>query len=226
MSEARPITKLNTKGLVNAITAFKAFRTQIQLNQAQMTPIIIMPSSVTAYTLSAWNNTQSCPPKDGVPATTKENANATTPPPAQRRGNKRDPTTPKLSDDNSPSRHQKAKKVKKGSKVDGPAKDRKEMGMLFLKNPNINASNVFPRDLSIKLCANFTCKGKECANANCGFKHPTKAGEIPCEAVLAIASHFIAKDIGWFNEYHFMKVPDEEVKKLLGNVKGISSKTA
>ncbi len=34
MSEARPITKLNTKGLVNAITAFKAFRTQIQLNQA------------------------------------------------------------------------------------------------------------------------------------------------------------------------------------------------
>jgi hypothetical protein len=59
MSEARPITKLNTKGLVNAITAFKAFCTQIQLNQAQMTPIIIMPSSVSAYTLSAWSNTQS-----------------------------------------------------------------------------------------------------------------------------------------------------------------------
>jgi hypothetical protein len=76
------------------------------------------------------------------------------------------------------------------------------------------------------LCANFTCRGKECANANCGFKHPTKAGEIPREAVLAIAAHFVAKDIGWFNEYHFMKVPDEEVKKLLGNGKGISSKTA
>ncbi len=53
MSKARPITELNTKGLVNAITAFKAFHTQIQLNQAQMTPIIIMPSSVLAYTLSA-----------------------------------------------------------------------------------------------------------------------------------------------------------------------------
>jgi hypothetical protein len=161
-----------------------------------MTPIIIMPSSITAYTLSAWNNMQSCPPKDSVPATTKENANATTPPPAQRHGNKRVPTTPNSSDDNSPPRHQKAKKAKKGSKVDGPAKDRKDMGMFFLKNPNINASDVFPRDLSIKLCANFTCKGKECANANCGFKHPTKVGEIPRAAVLAIAAHFVAKDIG------------------------------
>jgi hypothetical protein len=62
--------------------------------------------------------------------------------------------------------------------------------------------------------------------ANCGFKHPTKVGVIPCAAVLAIPAHFVAKDIGWFNKYHFMKVPDEEVKKLLGNVKGISSKAA
>jgi hypothetical protein len=191
-----------------------------------MTPIIIMPSSVSAYTLSAWSNTQSCPPQDGVPATMTAKAKATTPPPAQRCGNKRDPPTPDSSDDNKPSRRQKAKKAKKGSKVDGPAKDRKEMGMFFLKNPNINASDVFPRDLSIKLCANFTCRGKECAHTNCGFKHPIKAGEIPREAVLAIAAHFVANDIGWFNEYHFMKVPDEEVKKLLGNAKGISSKRA
>ncbi len=148
LSKARPITELNTKGLVNAITAIKAFCTQIQLNQAQMIPIIIMPSSVSAYTLSAWNNTQSCPPKDSVPATMTEKAKATTPPPAQRCGNKRDPPTPDSSDGNKPSRHQKAKKAKKGSKVDGPAKDRKEMGMFFLRNPNINASDVFPRDLS------------------------------------------------------------------------------
>jgi hypothetical protein len=47
MSESRSINDLNTKGL-SAMTAFRAFRTQIQLNQAQMTPIIIMPSSVTA----------------------------------------------------------------------------------------------------------------------------------------------------------------------------------
>ncbi len=159
-------------------------------------------------------------------ATVEENVNATTPPPAQHCGDKHDPTTLELSNDNNLSRRQKAKKVKKGSKVDGPAKDRKEMAMLFLKNPNINASDVFPKNLSIKLCANFTCKAKECSNMNCGFKHPTKAGKIPRKAILAIAAHFVAKDVGWFNKYHFMKVTNEQVKKLLSNVKGISSKTA
>ena len=226
MSKACLITELNTKELVSAIMAFKAFCTQIQLNQAQMTPIIIMPSSIMAYTLSAWNNSQSCPPKDGGLVTTKENVNATTPPPAQHHGDKHDPITPESSSDNNLSRRQKAKKAKKGSKVDDPTKDRKEMGMFFLKNPNINASDVFPKDLSLKLCASFTCKGKECSNMSCGFKHPTKAGKIPCESILASAAHFVVKDVGWFNEYHFMKVPDEQVKKLLSNVKGISSETA
>ncbi len=110
--------------------------------------------------------------------------------------------------------------------MDGPTKDRKEMGMFFLKSPSINASDVFPKELSIELCANFTCKGKECTNIYWGFKHPTKAGKIPCKAILAIAALFVAKDIGWFNKYHFMKVPNEEVKKLIGNAEGISSKTA
>ncbi len=100
MSEACLITELNTKGLVSAIIVFKPFCTQIQLNQAQMTPIIIMSSSITAYTLRAWNNTQSCPaPKDGILATMKENLNATTPPPVQRHGDKHDPTTPESSND-------------------------------------------------------------------------------------------------------------------------------
>jgi hypothetical protein len=226
MSEARPIDQLNTKGLIRAITTYKAFCTQIILHQSQMTPIVVTNSSVTAYTISAWNNNQGCPQKEGASATKSENKNVSSPLPAQRRGDKRDPTTPKTVDDTTSSGRQKAKKAKKGSKVDGPAKDRKEMGMFFLKNPNINPSDVFPRDLPIKLCANFTCKGKECTNANCGFKHPTKASEIPHKTVLAIASHFSTKDIGWFNKYHFMKMPKNEVKKLLGNVKGISSKTA
>ncbi len=85
-------------------------------------------------------------------------------------------------------------------------------------------SNIFPKDLPIKLCANFTCKGKECTNANCGFKHPTMASELSRETILTIASHFTNKDIGWFNEYHFMKLPDAEVK--IGNTKGLISKTA
>ena len=224
MSESRSINDLNTKGLISAITAFKAFRTQIQLHQAQMTPIVIMPSSITAYTISSWNDTQICPPRGNSYSGTKcANAKNISPSYDQRR---RDPATPKTTDDNNSSGRQKAKKPKKGSKVDGPTKDRKEMGMFYLKNPNINPTEVFPGNMPIKLCANFTCKGKECTNTNCGFKHLTKASEIPRETILAIAAHFSEKDIGWFNEYHFMKIPDEGVKKLLGNSRGMSSKTA
>jgi hypothetical protein len=42
------------------------------------------------------------------------------------------------------------------------------------------------------------------------------------EAIILIANHFIKKDVGWFNEYHFMRMPNitEGVKKLLGNTKG------
>jgi hypothetical protein len=36
-------------------------------------------------------------------------------------------------------------KVKKGSKVDGPTKDRKEMGMFFLKTPTSMHSTFSPR---------------------------------------------------------------------------------
>ena len=48
------------------------------------------------------------------------------------------------------------------------------------------------------------------------------------ETILAIAGHFEKKDIGWFNEYHFMKMPEmtAEVKRLLGNTKGVMSKMA
>jgi hypothetical protein len=48
------------------------------------------------------------------------------------------------------------------------------------------------------------------------------------ETILAIAGHCDKKDIGWFNEYHFMKMPDmtAQVKKLLGNTKGVTSKMA
>jgi hypothetical protein len=37
-----------------------------------------------------------------------------------------------------------------------------------------------------------------------------------------IANHFIKKDVGWFNEYHFMRMPNitEGIKKLFGNTKG------
>jgi hypothetical protein len=52
MSEACPITKLNTSKLVCALTVLKTFCSQINLHQATMTAITVMPGSVTAYTVS------------------------------------------------------------------------------------------------------------------------------------------------------------------------------
>jgi hypothetical protein len=52
MSKSCPITELNTKALVHALTVMKIFCNQINLHQATMTPITVMPRVVAAYTLS------------------------------------------------------------------------------------------------------------------------------------------------------------------------------
>ncbi len=79
-----------------------------------------------------------------------------------------------------------------------------------------------------KICTNLTCKNKECSNASCNFIHPRKPSKLKHETIIAIADHFNKTNIGWFNEYHFMKMPNitDGVKKLLGNIRGISIKTA
>jgi hypothetical protein len=79
-----------------------------------------------------------------------------------------------------------------------------------------------------KLCANFTFKGKECNNTTCDFAHPRKALDLKRKMIIVIANHFIKKVVGWFNEYHFMRMPNitDGVKNLLGNTKGPTSKMA
>ncbi len=113
-------------------------------------------------------------------------------------------------------------------KVDTAAKERKDLGMFYLKNPSLNPSDLFLKVTPEKIRANFTCKGKECSNASCDFVHPRKPSELKRETIIAIADDFNKTNIGWFNEYHFMKMLDiiNGVKKLLGNTRGISSKTA
>jgi hypothetical protein len=147
--------------------------------------------------------------------------------PEQHNGGKHDPTTPNMNKEN-PSSHQKQKKPHLGVKVDTVAKEKKNLGMFYLRNPSINLADIFPKDMPEKLCANSTCKGKECSNTNCDFAHPRKALELKCEMIILIANHFIKKDMGWFKEYHFMRLPNitEGVKKILGITKGPTSKTA
>jgi hypothetical protein len=126
------------------------------------------------------------------------------------------------------SAHQKQKKPHCAVRVDAMAKEKTDLGMFYLKNASMNPLDVFPKDKPNKNCANITCKGEECSNVICNFIHPKKPSELKQETILAIANHFNKRDIGWFNKYHFMKMPNitNEVKKLLGNAKGPNSKMA
>ncbi len=230
MSESRPIAELNVQALVRALRVMKTFCQQINLHQATMSPITVMPGSVSAYTISASNNTRvSGPGKDGSNnssdgASTSQKSDKGSAISNNRHGNKRDPSTPDTAEGKSSTR-QWQKKARRAMKADTAAKEKKDLGIFYLKNPGINPSDVFPKDMPEKVCANFTCKGKECINANCNFTHPRKASELKRETILAIASHFEKKDIGCFNEYHFMKMPEitNDVKRLLGNAKGTIS---
>jgi hypothetical protein len=112
----------------------KTFCYQINLHQATMTAIMVMPGSVTAYTISPWNNTQaSGPMKDGRNSSADgascpiSNTNST---PKQHNGGKQDPTTPDTNKDN-PSGHQRQKKPCRGVKVDTAAKEKKGFGYVL-----------------------------------------------------------------------------------------------
>ncbi len=153
MSESCPIAELNTKALVGALTVIKEFRSQINLHQATMLPIVISQIAVATYNISPWNNTQSC----GRPLGAKSASDAK-PSPKQRCGDKRDPSTPDRANDTNSSNRQKQKKPKRGMKVDTVVKERKDLGMFYLKNPSINPSKVFPKITPEKICTNFTCR--------------------------------------------------------------------
>ncbi len=58
MTEACPITELNTSALKSALTVLKTFCSQINLHQCTMTAIMVMPGSVSAYNVNPWNNIQ------------------------------------------------------------------------------------------------------------------------------------------------------------------------
>jgi hypothetical protein len=113
MSKACPITELNTSTLKSTLMVLKTFCSQINLHQATMTAITIMPGSVTAYTLNPWNNTWASGPRKDEKYSLADGASRptsnTTSTHEQHNGGKRDPTTPDMNKDN-PSGRQRQKK--------------------------------------------------------------------------------------------------------------------
>ncbi len=58
MTEACPITELNTSALKSALMVSKTFCYHINLHQATMTAITVMPGSVSTYDVNPWKNIQ------------------------------------------------------------------------------------------------------------------------------------------------------------------------
>jgi hypothetical protein len=138
------------RALKIALVVLKTFYSQINLHQATMTAVTVMPGSITAYTLNPWNNTQASRPRkdekyslvDGSSCPTSN----TTSTPKQLNGGKRNPTTPNTNKDN-PSGRQRQKKPCCGVKVDTAAKEKKDLGMFYLHNPSIIPVDISPKDM-------------------------------------------------------------------------------
>jgi hypothetical protein len=147
MSESRSITKLKTKALVRSLTVMKTFHDQINLHQATMTSITVMPGVVAAYSLSPWNSTQACGPKKDDKNTlfmdrascSNLNINFNS---EQRCGDKRDPATPDGNDEKATT-HQKQIKPCCAVKVDTTSKEKVDHGMFYICNNSIKPSDVF-----------------------------------------------------------------------------------
>ena len=102
--------------------------------------------------------------------------------------------------------------------------DKKAMGMFHLRNPEINSSTIFPRDLAQRVCVDFTCKGKECIRENCTHLHPRQARDLDRAMVKAIGRHFATTKKGWLSDFHFRreKFP-ADVLAMLGGSEGPST---
>jgi hypothetical protein len=132
MTKARPITELNTSALKSALAVIKMFCTQINLHQATMTKITVMPGSVSTYNVNPWKYTKAGSLRKKDKNSLADGASCftanTTFTHEQRNRGKHNPTTPNTNKEN-PFRCQKQKKPHCGVKVDTAAKEKKGWGL-------------------------------------------------------------------------------------------------
>jgi hypothetical protein len=212
-----PISELDTRSLTKALRVMKAFITQVDLAQSTNSPIIVCRSNIYKYKINPVNNTKralssyssranNAKINGAFPTTKTQNS-------CCNEAAKHDSAvTP---DDNAKKpANQRLKKPCPSVAADSTKRNFMEMGMFFLNRPDMKASDVFPKGMAESMCVNFTCKGRECTRENCTFLHPRKVGDLKKETVNAIGEHFLKKRVGWFNEWHFLKVVSELPKKF------------
>jgi hypothetical protein len=154
MSESCPLFELNTKPLRQALVTMKAFKDNLTLAQSMNSPIQILTTSVAKYSTSP-NNTVVCIPGTNHKSTSPSHEIIQN----DCRNLKHDPTTP----DNrmTPAADHSGTKLHPPGANDLGNRPHliSDMGMFFLSKPDLNAIDIFSKDIPDKICANFTCKG-------------------------------------------------------------------
>ena len=94
--------------------------------------------------------------------------------------------------------------------------------MFYLRNVKSCVTDLFPHDLAQKVCADFTCKGKECVRETCPFMHPHNPKDMDRATVEEIARYFTTTKKGWLSNYHFQHETTlpADVKAMLGGSQG------
>jgi hypothetical protein len=162
------------------------------------------------------NNMKVCPPSYDYEGATHANSQMS----PRIEAPKRDSTVPPSDGGNKRAQaNQRLKKPHRSGVTDSSKCNISDMGMFFLGRPDMKASDIFPKGMAELVCVDFTCKGRECTKENCPHLHPRKVGDLKKETINAIGKHFLEKGVGWFYEWHFLKVlgklPDK-FKLLMG----------
>ncbi len=199
----------------------KAFKDQLTLVHSTNSPIPILAATVSKFS----NRSPGANSNVGTPAPFPVSASALPENTQnQRRNAKRGSSTPDESTKAATTQCQ--KKPCRNGDIDlakqCPVID---MGMFFLAKHDIRATDIFPKDLPTKICADLTCKGCKCTRENCPYSHPRNVCKSTVETIATIVCHFSSKKIKWLNKWHFMKLGDlpADVKVLVGGKYGPSS---
>jgi hypothetical protein len=221
MTRSRSLAELNTKPLVKALTVLKAFEDQLTPMQSTNSPIPILATTVSKFSTRSPGTNSNVGTLASAPVSASALPENTQ---NQCHNVKRDPSTPDKSKKAAAIQHQK-KSHRNGAT--NPAKQRHvtDIGMFFLAKHDIKATDIFPKDLPTKICADFTCKGCECTRENYPYSHPRNACRLTAETIAAIFCHFSLKKIGWLNKWHFVKLGHlpADVKALVGGKDSPSS---
>ena len=173
VTKSRPITDMNTTHFGRAIQVLKALLDQVSLHQSQGTPIIVQSTLITKYCPTA------TPPSHGpnqyTPSVPRRQNQGAAPAGSFNQGAT---TAGGARNTHTTFEESSAKKARTlvgsdtSSRVGRKDIVKKDMGMLYLKNTNMRAADVFPKDLGEKVCVDYTCKGRECTKEGCTPKHP------------------------------------------------------